>query len=186
MKRVMATVLVLVLAFSFASIAMAADSPTIIPIEDVKVVEPEVVETMKKQVYSALEELKVVGEKEVAEEALAFTFEETEPKLIAFEIADVKPEDKIFVLFYAKDSKPEDLPVVIEAIVNDAGLVEFETMGEGDYLVVRVIPEDMADATKLIPKTGDNYRLAKLMLVGLAAIAVMTMAGVAIKRSNNA
>jgi hypothetical protein len=176
MKKIVALALVLVMVFACSAVALAAGSPTIKPIE-VKPASEEGAKAIEAAVYEQLGEKLAKGE--VAVKVLSFSY--TGKDKIAVEAAGVKAADKVFILFRDKDGKIS----IIDATVLEDGIIEFTAAGEGDYLVVKGVPEADADAANLIPKTGDSNRLMKLMLVGVAAIAVMTLAGVAIKRSNN-
>lgn len=179
MKKIVALMLILVMALSFSAAALAADSPTI---ETVKV-EPASEEGVKALEAAIPEQLgDKVGENEVAEKMLDFSF--TGKEKIAIEVPRVrKDEEKIFVLYRDKDGNIQ----LLDAVAVEDGVVEFTPVGEGDYMVVRIVAESLAIKENIIviPRTGDSNRLMKLVLVGLAAIAVMTLAGVAIKRSNS-
>lgn len=176
MKKTIALVLTLVMVFSFGADALAAASPAITPVE-VKKATPQAAKLLEAAVYEQL--ASKIDEKEVAEKALVFDF--SGKGEIAVKAAGVKMGDKVFVLFYGEDGRFQ----VIDAVVGEDGVVLFHAVGEGTYLVVKFVPEDLANKANVIPRTGDSNRLMKLMLVGLAAIAVMTLAGVAIKRSSS-
>lgn len=176
MKRIIAAILVLVMVLSFSALALAEDSPTIETVE-VEAATEEGVKALEAAAYEQLGDK--IAEGEVAVKALEFSYKGKDK--VAVKAAGIKATDKVYVLFYGKDGKVS----VIEATVLEDGVIQFQAAGEGDYLVVKVVKEADADGKNVIPKTGDSNRLMKLMLVGLAAIAVMTAAGVAIKRSRS-
>ena len=176
MKKITALFLVLIMVLSFSAVALAAGSPTIAPVA-VKEATPAAVKALEAAVYEQLGSKIAAGE--VAVKALSFSYSGNDK--VAVKASGVKAGDKVFVLFTGKDGKVKLIP----ATVLEDGMIQFQAAGEGDYLVTKIVKEADADTANIIPKTGDSNRLTKLMLVGLAAIAVMSLAGVAIKRSHN-
>lgn len=183
MKKLIATILVLAMVFSFGAIALAADSPTI-PVVKVAEASEDGQKALPDYTYEMLatveDEKSVLNlkEDEVAENLLIFSYKYR--KTIQIEVANVKKGDRVFVLYRDTEGNVK----LLEATAPKDGIVQFRAQGEGDYMVGRIVPEKDAVKELIIPKTGDSYRLTKLILVALAAIAVMTAAGVAIKRSN--
>lgn len=184
MKKIVSLVLVLIMVLSFSSIALAA-SPTggtttggtTAGGAPAKVVEVKGASAEGKAALEAAvtEELKgKLAEGESTEVVASFSC--AEKGRIVANAAGVKAGDTIYVLFRGADGKVK----LLKAVAKD-GQIAFTAPGAGDFMIVRVIP---VGGAATVPSTGDSNRLMKLVLVGVAAISVMTLAGVAIKRSN--
>lgn len=184
MKKFVCLVLVAVMVLSISSFALAA-SPEVAPTTtggtttaagtNAKPVEVAEASTDGKTALEAAvqEQLKdKVAEGQTLETVATFSCKKGGK--VEANAAGVKTGDTVYILFRDANGKIR----VIKANVKD-GKVLFTAPGAGDFTIVKV-----AGGAATVPSTGDSNRLMKLVLVGVAAVSVMALAGVAIKRSN--
>ena len=180
MKKIIALILVAIMVLSFSTVAFAAASPTGGTVTGGGTKKPVAIAAPSAEGKAALEaaldeQLKgKLAEGETA--AIVASFSAEAAGKVEANASGVKAGDTVYVLFRSADGKIR----LIKGTAAKDGVVTFNAPGAGDFAIVLV-----SGGAATVPSTGDSNRMMKLVFAGIAAIMVMTVAGVAIKRTND-